>query len=160
MNYIIIQDTKQKQLREKFIQNFIDTTTNYYCKYLTAKNYYDGFYYLGHLWETIPNSNTRAIYPDEAYKLLSDKDKVFVMWDMRTMTNMGKAYHYKVPRDMMIEMNGNELSEVIKTDKTLPVEQRSFLPEDIYIFDKSLYWYIIFTHEFTENGDLCITNLS
>ncbi len=156
MEYTILGQEYANKLRSDFIDKFTDKALPFYKKTLRLHNYYDGMCYNGYIWEVM--KPTCIVNRNTALTLLEQKNSVYVMWDIRTMKNVGQRFHYKVPKDMVIKIEGNILAEQLRKDFSPLSKEVSFLPEDIYIFDDSFEWYIVFTHEIdprTDNLPMC-----
>ena len=150
MNYSIIGKDKADALRKQYTDRYADKTLRY----------------RGYLWEVI--RGLTIIDRKTALELLESKDKVFVMWDNRTMQNVAQRIAYPFPADMMFSMQAKDLSDQLKIDFNNPREKPA-LPTELYIFDQSMKWTIIFTHESDQHtfynetvprwDILCMTNL-
>ncbi len=151
MNYTIVDQALADRLRADFIDKFTDKTLPFYQKALRMRRFYDGMCYMGYIWEVLKQPYDR-VTREAALGLLEERAEVYVLWDVRTMKNVAQAFHYRVPKDMVIRVEGRCLAEQLRADLASPSLPASFLPEDIYVFDDSLDWYIAFTHEADERG--------
>ncbi len=159
MKYTIVDQALADRLRQDFIERFTDKTLPFYQKTLRMRQFYDGMCYMGYIWEVLKKPYA-IVTREAALALLSDRTEVYVLWDIRTMKNVAQAFHYKVPKDQVIRTEGAELAEQLRADFAPLSEQVSFLPEDLYVFDDSLSWFLVFTHEPDERGCvMCMTNL-
>ena len=156
MQFLVVDPKNQEEIRANFINNFVDTTTDHYKKYIaTLKKYPDGMCYDGYLWDSL-----KADYEiiektmEQAIDYLIAKGDVFVMWDNysnhRVFDNAILSYNY--PKKTIIQMNSAELCKYIKNEWG-DYFNKKYLPDDIYIFDNSFNWYVIFTHEGHEKYD-------
>jgi hypothetical protein len=152
VNFTIVNKEKKKSLREEFIKKFVYTETDHYKKYIaTLKEYPDGMCYDGYLWDSLKADHKQIERTmEQAIEYLKHKDNVFVMWDIysrhRVYDNSKLATNY--PKDTVIEINSLELCRLIETEwSNYLIDNVNCLPEDIYIYDEKLNWYVIFTHE-------------
>jgi len=152
VNFGIVNKEKKESLREEFIKRFVDTETDFYKKYInTLKEYSDGMCYDGYLWDSLKADYKQIERTmEQAIEYLKHKGNVFVMWDIysqhRVYDNSKLAINY--PKDTVIETNSLELCKLIEAEwGNYLIGDESFLPEDIYIYDEKLDWYVIFTHE-------------
>lgn len=152
MRYSIIRDSEKIELRNKFIKNFIDTEHEYYKKNIAKlKEYLNGFCFNGYLWDVLNEPYDSAIMTQEnALEYLKQKDMVLVMWDIDH--NHG-IICLNNPKDTIISVKAEELCDLIEyewnadhiSEDTYLANR--YLPEDIYIFDDTMKWCVIFTHE-------------
>lgn len=71
-------------------------------------------------------------------------------WDIHSCERILIPDYWKFPKKSCLELNFNDLCS-----------NRKFLPEDIYIFDRSFKWTIVFTHEINwENQPLFLQSES
>ncbi len=159
MNYTVIDQAIADHLRHNFLETFTDKTLPFYQKTLRMRRFSDGMCYMGYIWEVLKKPYT-IITREAALALLCNKAEVYVLWDIRTIKNVAQRFQYKVPKDMVIRTDGQSLAEQLRADFASLAEPVSFLPEDIYVFDDSLSWFIAFTHEPDERGEImCMTDL-
>ena len=183
MNYDYKKLSKEKadRLRLEFTEKFIDTSHRLY-KYIDGvsadetKNWDEG-YIESHLWSCLMEEYKRS---SEFYSMMRalgkmEQEKVYAMWDVRPKKIIRPCEEY-VPQyliyfrtDDVIEIAPKELCEMLLREHH--IEERAkligdvctrFLPEDLYVFDESLSWFMAFTHEeFTVNNEqrLCFSNL-
>lgn len=160
MNFEIVPTEKAVFLRKSFIQQFIDTTSDHYQKYIaTLVQYADGFYYEGYLWDCLKDNKNwkKECRMEHAAEFLRDKKRVFVMWDLLSKERIGS---YKLrslghPKNTIITVQGDYLAQTVveewnREQAAWKVDCRCqglWLPHDIYCFDESMEWYAIFTHE-------------
>ena len=135
-----------EHLRERYIENFVDTNREYYRKYIkTLKNYKDGNCYEGYLWDTLFKCEIAD------YKYIADNIKeyysknILVMWDIHSEEKIFIPDYWKFNKDDIIEFPTEILTEAAE-----------YLPEDIYIFDERFERSFILTHEETDNGRYCL----
>ncbi len=160
MNYTVLDQARADRLRHEFLERFTDKTLPFYQKTLRMRRFSDGMCYMGYIWEVLKQPYA-VVTREAALAMLSDKADVYVLWDIRTMKNVAQRFQYKVPKDMVIRTDGQSLAEQLRADFAPLAETVSFLPEDIYVFDDSLSWFIAFTHEPDERGEImCMTDLS
>lgn len=142
---MIILDTPQSEmLRSKYIQNFVDTTKNYYVELIEQKTQFsDGLCYTGYLWDCL--KNPQVLSEEEAAVILQEKRNIYIMWDIHSCERIFVPNYWKYPKTSVLCVN--TWSEAIKLD----------LPEDMYLFDDTFCWSVIFTHETDEqNNNYCV----
>ncbi len=159
MNYTVIDQAIADHLRHNFLETFTDKTLPFYQKTLRMRQFFDGMCYMGYIWEVLKKPYA-VVTREAALALLGTQAEVYVLWDIRTMKNVAQRFQYKVPKDMVIRTDGQSLAEQLRADFAPLAENVSFLPEDLYVFDDSLSWFIALTHEPDERGDImCMTDL-
>lgn len=180
-DYTKIPKEKAYELRQKFIDTFVDTSHDLYVKYIRDLRASDtvnaeGFV-ASFLWSCL-HKNTAEIadfYDAMRYLHQLKTEKVLVMWDIRPQKVIypaeWQAFSVYTPpcelllkSDEMISAEPKELCEVLLHDhhieehKTGDIAQY-FLREDVYIFDETCTWYIALTHEEHDGKRLCLSNI-
>lgn len=138
---MVVLDTLQSdELRYKYIQNFVDLTSNYYIENIQRKaKFSDGLCYIGYLWDCL--INPQIISENEATQVLQKKRKIFIMWDIHSCERILIPHYWKYPK-----------SRILYTNKWLDA-LRANLPEDLYLFDDTFSWSVIYTHETDMKGN-------
>ncbi len=136
----ILDSTKSDMLRCKYINSFIDTSSSYYKKYIEQKTQFsDGLCYTGYLWDCLLKPTVISEY--KADQILQGKRNIFIMWDIHSCEKILIPNYWKFPK-----------AKIICTDAW----EKSFepnLPEDVYVFDDTFSWSVIFTHETDEKEE-------
>lgn len=133
-----------QEVRNKYISKFIDTSKEHYEKYIkNVHQYIDGFCYTGYLWDClrVPAVVDFAYVQSKADIL----NEVFVLWDIHTKERIFIDGYWKFGKDSILKMEFKEL-----------LSNLEYLPEDIYIFDKSFEWTMILTHEYIDEKRWCL----
>lgn len=125
-------------IRACFIDEFVDTTCNGYKEtILKRKEYIDGICYTGYLWDYLKEKN--AVKENYIEQLAFVSKDVYVMWDIHTCERIHIDDYWKFGKENIVKIN---IEVLIKGEK--------FFPEDIYIFDDTLSWYFVKTHEYSQ----------
>ncbi len=164
MKYEIVPNEKAAALRKSFIQQFIDTTSGHYQKYIAAfVQYADGLYYEGYLWDCLKDNKNweRECRMEDAADFLRDQKSVFVMWDSfsKERTSSYKLRSLGHHKDTNLKVLGDDLAQIVVEEWNREQAaweagyqcQGLWLPHDIYCFDESMKWYAVFTHEGLDN---------
>lgn len=131
---IILDSIKSNTLRHKYIKEFVDTSLTYYKKNIERKIMFcDGLCYIGYLWDCLINPS--IISEQKADQLLQEKRDFYIMWDIHSCERILIPDYWKFPKTRIL--CADAWLETLKND----------LPEDIYIFDDTFSWSIIYTHE-------------
>lgn len=172
-NYKKLSQPMAQMLRAQFIDKFINKNHPLYNNIdgISAdKDVQDGYTH-SHLWSCLKIKQTA-----EFYSMMRELGKmncptVYAMWDVYPKNSFNKGY---VPEylqffrtDDIIELTPKELCEMLLREHH--IEERAsvigdictrYLPEDLYIFDYSLSWFMALTHEeiYTNNTRLCYSN--
>lgn len=137
---IVLDSAKSDDLRCEYIKTFVNTVSPYYIENIKHKTMFsDGLCYIGYLWDCLINPNIVLEYA--ADKLLQEKRKLFIMWDIHSCERILIPDYWKFPK-----------SRVLYTDNWLDAF-KSELPEDVYMFDDTFNWSIIYTHETDVKGN-------
>jgi hypothetical protein len=162
---------ESRKIRDLFVNRFVDQTTERYKKIKEIDLRNDAVY----LWDTLLKPfHTKVNYYSAINHLQNSSNKVFLMMDIQSI-NKGseesefnlylKKHNYN--RESVFELPASEVAELYRIDNEI---HASWLPsdlnllEDIYVFDESFKWLIVFTHEQVDlidtNGHrLCFSNL-
>lgn len=152
MIFDIVPDNKKGKLRNSFVEAFVNTSTEYYKKYISnLKEYPDGLCYDGYLWDSLKVDYEQVESSmEDAIQYLKEKDTVYVMWDIYSLYRVAeyRILTNKYPKDTIIKTDSLELCKFILDEwKWEFASDNQYLPEDIYIFDETMKWFVIFTHE-------------
>lgn len=159
MKFDIIESQKGNKLRQKFIDEHIDKTRDYYHLYIKSPSKFEsGNYYDGYLWDCLKDNLAWEYHCSimSAMDFLRNKSDVLVMWDLFSSNRvlMRRMLSQKYPINTVIKANGDNLVKQIEFEWTSDLNSDDLLlPEDIYCFDESMNWYVIFTHEIIDNSE-------
>ena len=152
ITFRIVDKEKSESLRKEFIKTFVNTEADKYHEYIEVMHSYnDGEFYNGYLWDFLRHNDN---YEKEcsmqcAGEYLCGKNSVYIMWDLYSNQRVldGSRFAVEYPKNIIIEMSGSRLTEVVIDKWNQGIQVPHWLPEDIYCFDESMSWYVIFTHE-------------
>lgn len=117
----IIVDYEYELLRELYKLYF----TKEYKENIKSNNYF---------WENLKEYNRKSEY--FCQEIIKTKKSIFVMWDTYDNFTILDVNYFKYPRKSLLKMSPDEF--FLKKDS---------FPEDIYVFDDTFSWTVIFTHE-------------
>ena len=143
-NLKILDKQTGNTIRSKYINEFVNTKYEQYHQQIQLKHKFrDGYCYVGYLWDYIKNP---IIIDKKYFEALVDKlNRVFVFWDIHSCERILIEDYWKFDKDSVIEIDFNVL-----------LEGETYLPEDIYIFDKNMTWTLIKTHEDINEHCYCL----
>ena len=131
---IVLDFDKSNAIRQKYIETFVDTESKYYAENIEKLiKFSDGLCYIGYLWDCF--KNPMVISKDELEKVLKDKKRFYVMWDIHSADSIFIPNYWKYPKSSILVVDN--WSKEIKNE----------LPEDIYLFDDTFTWSAVYTHE-------------
>ena len=108
--------------------------STYYKENIEQKKMFsDGLCYTGYIWDCL--LNPRIISEREADQLLQVKRRIIIMWDIHSSERIFIPDYWKFPKAEVLCTDA--WSETFKND----------LPEDVYVFDDTFSWSVIYTHE-------------
>ena len=137
MSILVLDLKKSDELRDEYIKSFIDTSSSYYKEDIEQKTLFsDGFCYIGYLWDCLLKPTIISEY--KANHFLEDKGIVYIMWDIHSSERIFIDDYWKFPKNQILCTD--EKIESLKSD----------LPEDIYVFDDTFSWTVVFTHEYND----------
>lgn len=184
-DYTKIPMDKAYELRKRFIDTFVDTSCEHYVKYIRDLKVNEPVngegLIVSHLWSCLKKDNKYLVdfYSAMRYLYQRKNERVFVMWDIRPEKvlypeHWPKFFKPYIPEyeillksDEMISIEPKELCEVLLHDHHMEKHRivdinRSFLREDVYVFDETFTWYIAPTHEeYTTHNEkrVCFSNV-
>ena len=134
-NIKILDPKEGNEIREKYIEKFIDTSKPRYAEMIGQRHKFrDGYCYLGYLWDYLKNP---VVIKREYIEAVAEKmDEVYVLWDIQTCERIFIKDYWKFGKETVLKLKF----------KTL-LDNYGYLPEDIYIFDDTFSWTLILTQE-------------
>ena len=139
-NITILNDAQSSELRKKYIQSFVDSRSEYYAEHILAmKQCRDGMCYDGYLWDCL--AAPTVVSETEAHRALHEKENFYILWDIHSCEKIWIPHYWKYPK-----------ASVLRAEKWTDALRKE-LPEDIYLFDDSFQWSVIFTHETDESEE-------
>ena len=117
------------------------------------------FYNRSYLWDRISSKYPPTSFR-EALDFLSniDGDVIFMSEDEKVPCSAGLFIDGNKIRSFAAKSNAKELAKLIEKEwfETYILEEQGrynpnpILPEDLYVFDSSMSWLVVFTHETTD----------
>ena len=172
----IVNPENAAELRSAFIKAFVDTSTEHYNA-IEREKPTDIVYEYTHryLRDTLYWEQCVAIPFRRAMQVISEKKRVYSMWDIRPRDiiftpeyTFGKPWLTPPPRprylnlyesDTVIEWDADELTALLEKElgdygscDGLEIS----IPEDLYVFDESAAWCVIFTHDAIDGERFCL----
>lgn len=146
----VINGLVADEIRAKYINTFIDTESEWYQKKIaTKREFIDGLYYTGYLWECLLSFKT-ITEEDLWSQLVMITDNAFVLWDLHSSEKILTKDYWLFPKPSVLLISPKDLREGFQ-----------HLPEDIYIFTKEYNKTYILTHEYTDSQQrLCAISYS
>lgn len=130
--------------REAYIDAFVDSTSEHYRKYIASScQFSDGSHYEGCLWDCL-RSPTR-ITTERFRREVARYPEVMVMADDHSRDRVISAPLWPYA----------PLS-VARFSPSLLLESLVELPEDLYMFDESMKWSLVLTHEDDGKRRICV----
>ena len=135
----VLGQSKSDILRNEYISAFVNCDSPHYKKFIEQKRMFtDGMCYVGYLWDCLLNMDVISEY--RAKMMLTEKRDVFIMWDIHSCERIFIPDYWKYPKTSVLY--AAEWSDSLMAD----------LPEDLYLFDETFMWSVIFTHETNDKG--------
>lgn len=155
--FSIIDREKASKLRSQFIRTFVNTNDKYFHEYIeTLHTYPDGECYDGYLWTCLlSNENYKfECNMENGCEYLKQHKKIYVMWDLfsnhRIFHRSKFASEYE--KNTIIEASAAVIAQLILNEwENWDDQYQCWFPEDIYCFDDTMRWFVIFTHEGWDN---------
>ncbi len=169
----IIPAESAYRIREQFIDLYVDTSRKNYVKWIKPLKAADIVYGYGvrvsFLWDCLKEGSYRMEGFHKAVDILrklGDR-QIFVMWDIRPKEHIypDSCPTLQIPytryflSDTVLKMEADKAADILLHDLGRHPDEQ-YWGEDIYVMDKSLGWYIAFTHnEITPGEILCYISL-
>ena len=141
----ILEGNEYSTIRDLFIEQFVDQNSNFYLEHIKKKhNFSDGLFQTGYLWDCLKEHHKKT----EKYcmDILSSKSEFYVVWDVLSSEHVYIPNYYKYPTESCLKLSFQEYLEKADT-----------FPEDIYLFDDTLTWCVILTHEDDGKRRYCLS---
>lgn len=160
MNFKILDNTNN--LREAFIDRFIMTWEEFqdelkdFIAEMEKKNYSVdiAFYEQSYMWDKMSSAFPRVSLEEALAFLRECRGSVLFMSENSKVP----CYRGKMPVDFIAEADAHALAEKIEQEwygsYRLAMQDmydpNAILPVDLYVFDSSMKWCVVFTHETTD----------
>ena len=108
-----------------------------------VRQFSDGECYQGYLWDCLITPKVISI--EEVVKFRAGLKNVFVFWDIHSKDRILIPDYWKFGKDNVLKLKFDEL-----------MDNQEYLPEDIYIFDESIKWTLVLTHEDDNGKRICV----
>lgn len=168
----LVNPAKAARLRAAFIKKFVDTSTECY-QAIEKEKPTDIVYEYTHryLRDTLYRKKCTVIPFRRAIQVISGKKRVYSMWDIRPrdiLPTSDQSWLAPPPKprylnlygsDTVIEWDPAEFAALLEQelgdyDSTNCLEIS--IPEDLYVFDDSAAWCVIFTHDAIDGERFCL----
>lgn len=141
----IIEGKEYFAIRELFIEHFINQESSFYLERIKKKHRFsDGVFQTGYLWDCLKEYNPKT--EEFCIDVLSNKDDFYVIWDVLSSEHICIPNYYKYPPEACLRLSFQEFLEKANT-----------FPEDMYLFDDTLTWCVIMTHEDDGKRRYCLS---
>jgi len=138
----ILPDSESAEWRQRYIAAFIDTSSSFYQERIASVfQFKDGPAYDGYLWDCL--QGYQQISKEELNRRLLMHEIVMVFWDIHSAERIRVPNYWRFPKAAVLRLQSNALEAAFE-----------YLPEDIYIFDHSVTWTLITTHEYNNSSSL------
>jgi hypothetical protein len=129
--------------RQAYLEAFINTSSEYYQRNIASLHQFsDGVRYTGYLWDCL-RSPLRITIQRLQHEVIRYSE-VFVMADDHSRDRIPSAPLWPFPPHSVVRFAPQSL-----------LQSLDLLPEDIYIFDDSMSWTLVHTHEDDGRRRIC-----
>lgn len=130
--------------RQAYLETFVDTSSSYYQDRIASTHKFcDGTHYKGYLWECLRSASRITV---QRLRLeIVQHPEVFVMADDHSGDGLPGRRLWPFAPCSIARFHPITVLSTIES-----------LPQDLYIFDASLGWTLVFTHEYSHKRDLCL----
>lgn len=129
--------------RQAFLDAFVDTSKDHYQRYIASpRQFSDGIHYTGYIWDCLRSPLRITI---QRFRLeVVRRQELFVMADDHSRDRIPNAVLWPYPAYSVARCEPQALLDSLKS-----------LPEDIYVFDSSVSWTLVLTHESDGKRRIC-----
>jgi hypothetical protein len=121
--------------RQAYLDAFVDTSCEYYQRQIASPHQFsDGVHYEGYLWDCL-QSRTRITIQRFQNEVVRHPE-IFVMADDHSRDRVLVPPLWPYPPYSVVRFEPHALLKTLES-----------LPEDIYVFDSSVSWTLVLTHE-------------
>ncbi len=139
----ILTPVESALLRQAYLDRFVDTKSDHYAKYVaTTRAFSDGIHYEGHIWDCL--QKPKRITFEQFSQTIMRFNEVYVFADDHSRERVVGAPLWPYAPLSIARFQLNGLLTVLPT-----------LPEDIYLFDTSVSWTLVLTHEYDDQERIC-----
>ena len=128
--------------RKAYLEAFVDTSNEYFQRIASPRQFSDGIHHTGYLWECL-RSPLRITFQRFQHEVVSHLE-VFVMADDHSRDMVPGATLWPYAPYSVICFTPHELLQCLPA-----------LPEDMYIFEETLSWTLVLTHEHDHKRRIC-----
>jgi hypothetical protein len=129
--------------RQAYLDAFVDTTGEHYHRNIASlRQFSDGVHQTGYLWEYLRSSSRITI--ERFHFEVVTHPEVFVMADDHSRDRIPGAPLWPYPPYSVARFEPHRLLQSLES-----------LPEDIYVFDSTVSWTLVFTHEDDNKRRIC-----
>ena len=130
--------------RQAYLDSFVDTSSEYFRNHIAyPRQFSDGAHYVGYLWDCFRSSSRITVQRFRAEVVLHPE--VFVMADDHSRDRVVGATLWP-----------HRPLSVVRLRPQALLKSLSSLPEDIYVFDSSVSWTLVLTHEHDGKRRICL----
>lgn len=141
MSWELFQDKQRGWIAEMAEQNYsIDI------------NWYNQAY----MWDKMDPDFPRVLFREALFSLNEHSGNVYIMSEGKGHRYPGQLrYHGACVTNFVAQVDVNQLANLIEKEwlasfglgKQTEIGDSPVLPEDLYVFDDSMTWFVVFTHE-------------
>jgi hypothetical protein len=129
--------------RAAYLKTFVDTSCDYYRQRIAQpRPFSDGVHYEGYLWDCMPAAQRITIQRFRTE--IARRHEVFVMADDHSRDRVMGPPLWPYAAYSVARFKGFDLLQSLDS-----------LPEDIYVFDDSVSWTLVLTHEHDHKRRYC-----
>lgn len=129
--------------RQAYLEVFVDTASDHYRRYIASpRPSSDGMHYEGYLWDCL-RSPARITIERFRHEVVRHPE-VLVIADDHSRDRVPGAPLWPYPSGSVVRFVPQTLLESLDS-----------LPEDIYVFDDSVAWTLVLTHEDDGRRRIC-----
>ena len=135
----VIEGPAALELRARWVDVFVDESGDYFQKQIRDWR----FPYRGYLWDCLRGG--QPVSETEVWHRAAKSGSVYVMWDMHDSSRVAIPGYFRFSIG----------SVLVSSPGTIEVGHE-FLPEVLYIFDKTFEWTTALTHEWVDQSRFCV----
>lgn len=139
----ILPAEESGSLRDAYLRAFVGTDCEHYRQYIgKQRQFTDGQHYTGYVWDCLRHA-ARITYETFCEKVLQHPH-IFAFADDHSRDRVINAPLWPYPPYSVIALPSGVLLDLLPA-----------LPEDLYLFDASISWTLVLTHEDDDQQRIC-----
>lgn len=149
IDYLAFSEQDSADIKNLYYLSFVDfDSVRFQKSILELKSFSDGMHYSGYVWDFLKKAS-----------IVKEKTCLNILRDSK-VSLMVFVDNHSVEKAVDSNLWPENKTRVLEFSSKVLIENIFNLPEDIYVFDASFSWTIVFTHEYLDkNRRYCLYSM-